>query len=107
MAGSYVRTDMKVTVDVGSYLLEEAKDVAVESGRTLDEVISDALCESLNRRRISQQMPRNEKMPTWSGGRVLPGVNLDSNAELLDLMESERDSERRERDAVRVPRTRG
>ena len=107
MARSYVRTRMKVTVDIGPYLIEEAKDVAAESGKSLDEVISDALCESLNTRRANQQAPRNGKMPTWPGGRVRPGVDLDSNAELLELMESERDSERRERDGVRVPRTRG
>ena len=97
MAHSYVRTDMKVTVDVGQYLLEEAKDVAAESGRSLDEVISDALCESLNARRLRKQNPQKVTIPTWGGGGVLPGVDLNSNAALLDLMESERDAEIRER----------
>lgn len=100
---SYVRTDMKVTVDVGPYLLEEAKDVAAESGRSLDEVISDALCAALNRRRALKQSPQKVELPTFGGGGVLPGVDLNSNAALEDIIESERDSERRQHFAARPP----
>jgi len=92
---------MKVTVDVGPYLLEEAKDVAAESGRSLDEVISDALCAALNRRRALKQSPQKVNLPTFGGGGVLPGVDLSSNAALEEIIESERDSERRQHFVVR------
>jgi hypothetical protein len=95
---------MKTTIELGPYLIEEARQVAAESGRTLDEVISDALCVELNRRRAWKQSPPPKvNIPTFGGGGVLPGVDLSSNAALEDLIESERDSERRERVGVRVP----
>lgn len=97
---------MKVTVDVGPYLLEEAKDVAAESGRSLDEVISDALCAALNRRRALKQSPQKVNLPTFGGGGPLPGVDLNNSASLLEIMESERDSERREHIVVRTPKRR-
>jgi len=92
---------MKVTVDVGPYLIEEAKEVAAQSGRSLDEVISDALCAALNRRRALKQSPQKVNLPTFGGGGVLPGVDLSSNAALEEIIESERDSERRQHFAVR------
>ncbi len=95
---------MKTTIELGQYLLEEARQVAAESGRTLDEVISDALCVELNRRRAWKQSPPPKvNLPTFGGDGVLPGVDLSNNAALEDLIESERDSERRERVGVRVP----
>jgi hypothetical protein len=97
---------MKVTVDVGPYLLEEAKDAAAESGTSLDEVISDALCAALNQRRVSKQSPQKVTLPTFGGGGVRPGVDLNSNAALLELMESDRDSERRQHIVVRTPKRR-
>jgi hypothetical protein len=44
------------------------------------------------------------KIPTFGGGGPLPGVDLTNNAALLEILESERDSERRERLGVRPPR---
>ncbi len=98
---------MEITVELSPYLLDEAKQVAAESGRTLDAVISDALCESLNRRRAFLQAPPPKvKLPTFGGGGVLPGVDLSNNAALLELMESDRDSDRRQHFAVRAPKRR-
>ena len=97
----------KVTVEIGRYLLEEAKDVAAESGRTLDDVISDALCAELNRRRAwKQSPPPKAELPTFGSGGVLPGVDLSNNAALLDLMESERDSAVRQHFVGRAPKRR-
>ena len=51
-------------------------------------VIEDALRESLARRR--QQTARSPvQLPTFSGTGTMPGVDLDSNATLLELMEEE------------------
>ena len=107
MAGSYVRSGMTITVELSPYLVDEAKRVAAESGRTLDAVISDALCESLNARRARQQAPPEKvKLPTLPGGHLRPGVDLNNSAALLELMESERDSDRRQRADFRVSRKR-
>ena len=98
---------MQITVELSPYLLEEAKQVAAESGRTLDAVISDALCVELNRLRAWKQAPPPKvNLPTFGGGGVLPGVDLSSNAALLELMESDRDSDRRQHFAVRAPKRR-
>src|SRR6266540_3597387 len=89
---------MEITVELSPYLLDEARQVAAESGRTLDAVISDALCVELNRLRAWKQAPPPKvNLPTFGGGGVLPGVDLSNNAALFDLIESERDAVIRER----------
>jgi hypothetical protein len=75
--------------------------VKAASGRTLDAVIEDALRESFNRRTTAIQIP------TFGGRGLHPGVDLDNNAALLELMESDRDSRRRQHPHLRTPRRRG
>jgi hypothetical protein len=77
---------MRTTVTIDDELLAEAKAVAARSGRTLNAVVEDALRESLARQRRGQR-PIVPLPVSKSRGWVRPGVNLDSNAELLDLME--------------------
>lgn len=97
----------RTTVRLDPHLLARAKKVAAESGKTLTAVIEDALRESFNRRNELKQK-REVKIPTFQGGKGLrPGVSLDDSAALLDLMENERDSHRRQRSGVRVARRRG
>ncbi|HEV8658536.1 MAG TPA: DUF2191 domain-containing protein [Thermoanaerobaculia bacterium] len=86
-------------------LLIRAKKVASETGRTLTAVIEDALRESLSRRRATTR-ERIVIIPTFRGQRLQPGVNLDDVAALLELMESDRDSQRRQRAGVRLSRRR-
>jgi len=56
------------------------------SGRTLNEVVEDALRESLSRRQ-SATRERPIDLPTFGGGRLQPGVDLDDTSALMDLME--------------------
>ena len=78
---------MRTILRLDDCLLREAKKVAVETHRTLAAVFEDALRQALNKRRRFAQRPRVE-LPVYKGGGGLqPGVNLDSNAELLDLMD--------------------
>jgi hypothetical protein len=77
---------MRTTVRLDPNLLAEAKRVAASSGRTLSSVIEDALRESLSRRRTPRKTS-NRKLPTFRGKGLLPGVNLDDSAALLELME--------------------
>ncbi len=67
-------------------LLREAKKIAAETGRTLAAVIEDLLRESLARR---SRKPRSGRvrLPTFKGEGLLPGVDLDDSAGLLEHME--------------------
>src|ERR1051325_1297063 len=87
---------MRTTVRLDPHLLAEAKRTAAATGKTLTSVIEDALRESFSRRR---EAPRRKKvaLPTFRGQGLHAGVNLDDSAALLELMESDRDSDRRKR----------
>jgi Bacterial antitoxin of type II TA system, VapB len=79
---------MRTTLRLDDELLAEAKRYASQSGRTLTSLIEDALREVLARRQTKPSRPR-VKLPTGGRGGVLPGVDLDNSAALLDVMESD------------------
>lgn len=80
---------MRTTVTLDDALLAEAKSVASETNRTLGEVVEEALREGLARRR--QATPaRTVLLPTFDGGGLMPGVDLDDSAALLELMDNDR-----------------
>jgi len=81
---------MRTTIRFDDDLLREAKRVAAESGRTLTAIIEDALREALARRKEAPQRERIH-LPTLKGGRLMPGIDLDNSAALLDLMEADHD----------------
>lgn len=68
--------------------MRQVRRLAAETNRTLTAVIEDALREALGRRpKVRPQKPIH--LPTFRGTGLMPGVDLDNNAALLDLMESE------------------
>jgi hypothetical protein len=75
---------MRTTIRLDDGLFAEAKAEAARSGRTLAQVIEDALRETFGRRTGAARVPG--RLPTHAGG-PLPGVNLDSWANLLESME--------------------
>jgi hypothetical protein len=78
---------MRTTLRLNDSLLREAKKVAAETHRTLTAIFEDALRKTLSQRRCAARHSR-AALPVFHGGKGLqPGVNLDSNADLLDLME--------------------
>jgi len=81
---------MRTTIRIDEQLLKEAKQLALRSGKSLTSIIEDALRESL-----SWQRGAGEREPvrliTFSGKRLLPGVDLDDSAALLDVIESSDD----------------
>lgn len=77
---------MRTTIKIDDRLLAEAKARAATSGRTLSAVVEDALSQALSRRGRSGSGGRVE-LPTFPGGRLLPGVDLDDSASLLEQME--------------------
>ena len=77
---------MRTTIKIDDDLLAAAKARAVASGRTLNAVVEDALREAIARRTAGGQ-PRRIDLPTFGGSRLLPGVDLDDSAALLEHME--------------------
>ena len=76
---------MRTTITIDDELLARAKQVAARSGRTLNAVVEDALRVAMAQAKTPRR--RHLPLPTFKGGGLRPGVNLDSNAELLDLMD--------------------
>ena len=77
---------MRTTIRLPDELLSAAKRRAIDTGRTLNEVIEDALRAALAQdEELAQTGP--VELPTFGSGGVLPGVDLDDTGSLLDLME--------------------
>jgi hypothetical protein len=76
----------RTTLRLNDNLLVEAKKLAASTGRTLTAVIEDALRAALARH--GQPRPRRRPtLTTFKGRGLLPGVDLDDTAALLDRME--------------------
>lgn len=80
---------MRTTVRLSPGLLTEAKRFAAESHTTLTALIEDSLRSTLARR-AKAATTRPVKLPTFGGGGLMPGVDLESSTALLDLMEEHR-----------------
>ncbi len=78
---------MRTTLQLDDELVVQAKISAARSGRTLSQVIEDALRQALAAR--AETTRQRASVPT-SPGRVVPGADLDDNAGLLDLMDGSR-----------------
>jgi hypothetical protein len=79
---------MRTTIRLDDQLFADLKKMAAEEGRSLAAVIEDALRESMARRRAqSDRVP--VRLPTFRGNGLMPGVDLDSNALLLDFMDKD------------------
>lgn len=78
---------MRTTIDLDDGVFRELKRIAAREHRTLRSVIEDALRAELARRELSARERVNDSVVTYKGRGVQPGVDIDSNADLLDLME--------------------
>ena len=76
----------RTTIRFDERLLIQAKKLAAEKGITLTELLQDALRETLARRRPSSARSKL-RLTTFGRGGVLPHVDLDGMAALLDRME--------------------
>lgn len=79
---------MRTTITIDDDLLDEVRRRAAEGRQTVSQVIEDSLRESLLRR-SDDSNPRFRVRP-FSGGDLLPGVDLDDNGALLELMDPSR-----------------
>lgn len=78
---------MRTTIRIDDQLLKEAKKLALRRGTSLTAVIEDALREALARQRKPEKR-EPARLVTFDGNGLLPGVDLDDSAALLDVMES-------------------
>lgn len=79
---------MRTTVRIEDDLYAAVKARAARSGRTVAEVIEDAL-----RRALTETSPGAgtalAPLPTFGGSGVLPGIDLASNTAMRDAMEED------------------
>ena len=80
---------MRTTIYIQDELLRLAKQEAAKSGTTFTALVEDALRAALMRRKPTTTTAEKINLPTFRGRGVRPGINLDSNAELLDAMGEE------------------
>ena len=82
---------MRTTVRLDDALLDQAKREAANRHETLTALIEQGLRLVLAQSRSSQSRRKRVVLPICrAGGGVLPGVDLNNNAGLLDLMEGRR-----------------
>ncbi|MCY4121354.1 MAG: type II toxin-antitoxin system VapB family antitoxin [Acidobacteria bacterium] len=79
---------MRTTARLDDRLLADAKRHAARSGRTLTSLIDEGLRDLLARRAAPPSAGR-VTLPTGGRGGLQPGVSLESNAALLDVMDRE------------------
>jgi hypothetical protein len=77
---------VRTTIDIPEDLLREAKARAARGGRTLGQVVGDALRSSFHRVDSAAQAGP-AMLPTFGKGGLRPGVDLDDSAALLDVMD--------------------
>jgi hypothetical protein len=75
---------MRTTIRLEEALLRRAKSMAAASGRSLNDFIADAVRAAVTPRAGRDAGP---VIPVFKGGSLLPGVDLDDSAGLLDLMD--------------------
>lgn len=80
---------MRTTVNIPDELLRRARLAAAERRCSLAGLVTDALRGALAAPDAARKR-RAVKLPTYRGRGLRPGVELDSTAELLDLMEGRR-----------------
>lgn len=81
---------MRTTIRFDDALLRDAKARAAREGRSLNDFIEDAVRMALLAESVPESAP---PIPRFPGGRGLrPGVTLDSNAELAELMDAAGDA---------------
>ena len=75
---------MRTTIQLDDELHREVEAQAVLEGRTVDEVIEDALRRFLRRRGVDGSF---EPLPVYGGSGVMPGVHLGDMGALREVMD--------------------
>jgi Ribbon-helix-helix protein, copG family len=78
---------MRTTITIDEDLYRRLKASAARRGRTVSELIEDAVRDALRPRRPSGSEPT--PLPTFGGSGVLPGVDLSDLRSLVDVMDED------------------
>ena len=81
---------MRTTVRLEDALINQAKREAERRGETLTALIEQGLRLVLAQSRTRRQREPVKLTVSEAGGGVLPGIDLNDNAALLDIMEGRR-----------------
>jgi Arc/MetJ family transcription regulator len=76
---------MRTTIRLDDQLLADAKKLAIDTDRTLTQVVEDALRVALVQHEAKQR--KSIKLHTCGGNGLQPGVDLSNNVAILDLMD--------------------
>ena len=76
---------MRTTIRLNEELLQQLKKMAIEQNRTLNSLLEEAAREKLARSNRTTEA-QAVQLRTFRGQGVLPGVDLDDSASLLDLL---------------------
>ena len=81
---------MRTTLSISEDLLRKAKHAALEQNISVGEVVDDALRTTLlSRSKEEATFGEFAPLKTFRGSGVRPGVDVNSSAELLAVMEEE------------------
>jgi Arc/MetJ family transcription regulator len=75
---------MRTTISIDDHLLDQVRRRAAELGKTVSQVVEDSVREALLRPRGTTSS--SFRIRSFRGGHTQPGVDLDDNAALLELM---------------------
>jgi hypothetical protein len=76
---------MRTTITIDDALLDQVRRRAAELRKTVSEVIEDSVRDSLLRRQDTKR--ETFRVRRFQGGGYQPGVDLDDNAAMLDLLD--------------------
>jgi hypothetical protein len=80
---------VRTTIRIDDELYRAVKEQAARSGRTVAEIVEDAVRRSLADGPSDATVESMAPLPTYGGSGVLPGVDLTSNAALRDVMDGD------------------
>lgn len=80
---------MRTTIRIDDELYREVKAQAARAGRTVGELIEDAVRRSVSSTGPAAPAPPLPPLTVYGGSGVLPGVDLTSNASLREVMDRE------------------
>jgi hypothetical protein len=78
---------VRTTIRIDEALYRRTKARAAETGRTVSEVIEDAIREALRPR--PRAAAAAAPLPVYGGSGTMPGVDLASNERLRDLVDED------------------
>ena len=78
---------MRTTIRLNQSLMKQVKRKALEQQKTFTAVVEEALASWIQGGPIDAKKKPRVKLPKAGKGGLLPGVDLDSNASMMDRMD--------------------